>query len=74
MKVAAAYIRVSTDDQVEYSPKSQIKAIKKYAEKNSFFFTGALYIFRRGNQRKKHRKKKCIQEDDCTCKNKTKAF
>ena len=37
MKVAAAYIRVSTDDQVEYSPKSQIKAIKKYAEKNSFF-------------------------------------
>lgn len=44
MKVAAAYIRVSTDDQVEYSPKSQIKAIKKYAEKNSFFYRSTLYF------------------------------
>lgn len=34
MKVAAAYIRVSTDDQLEYSPDSQLKKIKLYAEKN----------------------------------------
>lgn len=34
MKRAAAYIRVSTDDQVEYSPSSQLKALKIYAEKN----------------------------------------
>lgn len=32
MKTAAAYIRVSTDDQVEFSPDSQLKAIRKYAK------------------------------------------
>lgn len=34
MKTAAAYIRVSTDDQIEYSPDSQLKAIRDYARKN----------------------------------------
>ncbi len=34
MRTAAAYIRVSTDDQIEYSPDSQIKAIRDYARKN----------------------------------------
>ena len=34
MKRAAAYIRVSTDDQLEYSPDSQLEKIKQYAEKN----------------------------------------
>lgn len=32
MKTAAAYIRVSTEDQTEYSPDSQLKAIRKYAK------------------------------------------
>ena len=31
MKTAVAYVRVSTDDQVELSPDSQIALIKKYA-------------------------------------------
>lgn len=35
MKIAAAYIRVSTNDQLEYSPSSQLKAIHDYAKKNS---------------------------------------
>lgn len=34
MKIAAAYVRVSTDDQLEYSPDSQIKIIREYAKKN----------------------------------------
>lgn len=34
MKTAAAYIRVSTEDQIEYSPGSQLKAIRDYAQKN----------------------------------------
>lgn len=34
MKVAAAYIRVSTDDQIEFSPDSQLEKIKIYAERN----------------------------------------
>ena len=44
MKTAAAYIRVSTDDQLEYSPDSQLKAIKNYAEKNSIFLPEQ-YVF-----------------------------
>ena len=34
MKTAAAYIRVSTDDQIEYSPDSQLKALREYAKRN----------------------------------------
>ena len=34
MRVGAAYIRVSTDDQLEYSPDSQIKLIQQFAKKN----------------------------------------
>ena len=34
MRTAAAYIRVSTEDQVEFSPDSQLKAIRKYAKEH----------------------------------------
>lgn len=34
MKVAAAYIRVSTEDQAEFSPDSQLEKIKLYAQRN----------------------------------------
>lgn len=36
MKTAAAYIRVSTDDQLEYSPDSQLSQIRRYAKDNGF--------------------------------------
>lgn len=36
MKTAAAYIRVSTDDQLEYSPDSQVKKIKEYAISHNY--------------------------------------
>lgn len=36
MKLAAAYIRVSTDDQIEYSPESQLKSIREYAKHHDF--------------------------------------
>lgn len=32
MNTAAAYIRVSTEDQIEFSPDSQLKEIRKYAK------------------------------------------
>lgn len=35
-KVAAAYIRVSTDDQLEYSPDAQLAEIKKYAASHGY--------------------------------------
>ncbi len=36
MKTAAAYIRVSTEDQVEYSPASQLEKIRDYAKRNGY--------------------------------------
>jgi len=35
LKIAAVYIRVSTDDQTELSPDSQLEAIRAWAEKNA---------------------------------------
>jgi DNA invertase Pin-like site-specific DNA recombinase len=45
LKIAAAYIRVSTDDQLEYSPESQLKAIQTYAKREGFLIPEE-YIFR----------------------------
>ena len=36
MATAAAYIRVSSERQDEYSPDSQIRLIREYAEKNGY--------------------------------------
>lgn len=36
LKIAAAYIRVSTDDQEEYSPDSQLRLIREYAKKSGY--------------------------------------
>lgn len=44
IKLAAAYIRVSTDDQLEISPESQLTKIKEYAEKNNMLLSSQ-YIF-----------------------------
>lgn len=35
-KIGAAYIRVSTDDQTEYSPDSQLKVIRDYAKREGY--------------------------------------
>ena len=43
-KTAAAYIRVSTDDQLEYSPDSQLKVIRDYARKSGYLLPET-YIF-----------------------------
>lgn len=39
LKLAAAYIRVSTDDQMEISPESQLSKIREYAEKNNLLLS-----------------------------------
>ena len=38
-KIAAAYIRVSTDDQLDYSPDSQLDEIKKFSQKNDYIIS-----------------------------------
>ena len=44
LKIGAAYIRVSTDDQLEYSPESQLKAIREYAKREGYFIPDD-YVF-----------------------------
>ncbi|PKM51889.1 MAG: hypothetical protein CVV02_04570 [Firmicutes bacterium HGW-Firmicutes-7] len=44
MQIAALYIRVSTDDQIEYSPDAQKKSLLKYAKDHNFF-VDEHYIF-----------------------------
>ena len=44
LKIAAAYIRVSTDDQTELSPDSQVKKIHEYAKAHGYIVPEE-YIF-----------------------------
>ena len=43
-RIAAAYVRVSTDDQMELSPDSQMEKIREYAAKNGLLLLSE-YIF-----------------------------
>lgn len=43
-RTGAAYIRVSTDDQLEYSPESQLEVIQDYCRKNKILLPEA-FIF-----------------------------
>lgn len=44
-QIAAAYIRVSTNDQTEYSPSAQLKAIKTWCSNNNYTLdTNHIYI------------------------------
>lgn len=43
--IAAAYIRVSTTDQLEYSPDSQLKVIREHAKRDGFIVPDE-YVFR----------------------------
>lgn len=45
LKVAAAYIRVSTDNQTELSPDSQIKVVRQYAKQHGYIIPNE-FIFR----------------------------
>ena len=51
MIIAAAYVRVSTDEQTDYSPSAQLADIREYARQNGyhipdeFVFTFVCIIF-----------------------------
>ncbi len=45
MRIGAAYIRVSTDEQLEFSPDSQLKKIREYAKEQDIHLPDE-YIFR----------------------------
>lgn len=44
MKIAATYIRVSTDDQTEYSPASQLKKVREWGEVHGYIIPDE-YVF-----------------------------
>jgi len=44
IKIAAAYIRVSTEEQAELSPESQLQVVRDYAAKNGYIIPNE-YIF-----------------------------
>lgn len=54
LRMGAAYIRVSTDDQLEYSPESQLEEIRKYCrEHNILLQRENIYIEEEGRSGRK---------------------
>ncbi len=75
MLTGAAYIRVSTDDQLDLSPDSQLDEIKKYAKQNNIILTSD-YIFmeKEGRSGKKADNRPEFQRMIATAKEKPKPF
>jgi site-specific DNA recombinase len=74
-KNAAAYIRVSTDDQLDYSPGSQLDEIKSYAKQNGILILED-YIFMEpdGHSGRKAKNRPEFQKMIATAKSKPKPF
>lgn len=68
MNIACAYIRVSTDDQIEYSLDAQLNAIKKYVKENNLILPNEYIFVDDGYSGRKAEKKTCIYENDIYCK------
>ena len=74
MKIAAAYIRVSTDDQTELSPDSQIKQIREYAKSHDYIVPEE-FIFRDdGISGRKTKNRPAFAQMISTAKSKKKPF
>lgn len=74
MKIAAAYIRVSTEDQVEYSPDSQLKIIKEYAQRNDYILPEEYIYIDEGISAKTTKKRAEFLRMIATAKTKPKPF
>ena len=74
MKVAAAYIRVSTEDQIEFSPDSQLEKIKLYAEKNQILLPKEFIFLDEGISGRSAAKRPAFNEMIALAKRKPKPF
>jgi DNA invertase Pin-like site-specific DNA recombinase len=74
MKIAAAYIRVSTDDQLEYSPDSQIKLIRDFAKKNNLILPDEFIFVDEGISGKTANKRPAFNKMIAIAKEKEKSF
>jgi len=73
-QTGACYIRVSTDDQTEFSPDAQLKAIKDYAKKNNITLTKQYVYIDEGISGKKAEKRPAFMEMIATAKLKPRPF
>lgn len=74
MKTGAAYIRVSTDMQLELSPESQLKAIKDYAEKNDIILSNEFIFVDEGISGRKAERRPAFMQMIAVAKSKPKPF
>ena len=74
MKTAAAYIRVSTEDQIEFSPDSQLKAVRKYAKEHELILPEEYVFVDEGISGRKADKRPAFQKMIGTAKLKPKPF
>ncbi len=74
MNTAAAYIRVSTEDQVEFSPDSQLKAVRKYAREHDLILPEEFVFVDEGISGRKADKRPAFQKMIGTAKLKPKPF
>lgn len=62
IKRGACYIRVSTNDQLEFSPDAQLKAIKKYAKDNDIIIDDDYVFIDEGISGRKASKRPAFQQ------------
>ena len=74
MKSAAAYVRVSDDRQEEFSPDSQIKKLREYAEKHNMYIPDELIFRDDGISGKRADKRPSFNEMIAIAKQKDKPF
>lgn len=75
MKIAACYIRVSTDDQLEYSPDSQLEKIRDFAKRNDMLLPNDnIFIEEEGVSGRKAEKRLEFQKMITAAKSKPKPF
>lgn len=74
MKTAATYIRVSTEDQIEYSPDSQLKAVQNYAKAHDMILPEEFIFVDEGISGRKAEKRPAFQKMIGTAKLKPKPF
>lgn len=74
MKIAAAYLRVSTEEQDEYSLDSQLKLIREYANKNDYIVPDDLVFVDDGISGRTVKKRSAFQAMIAQAKEKDRQF
>ena len=74
IQFAAAYIRVSTNDQTEYSPQAQRKALETYAKNNGYVLNSDNIFVDEGISGRKAEKRPAFMRMIAKAKSKDKPF